>query len=52
MQETASDPSVTVQIVLPTSLVAELRAYARSRGVGLSTLVRMLLYASIERDQQ
>jgi hypothetical protein len=49
MQETASDPSVTVQIVLPVSLADRLREIARSRGVGLSTLVRMLLYASLEK---
>lgn len=50
MQEAPTDPSVTVQIVLPTSLVDRLRAYAKSRNVGLSTLVRMMLSASMEEQ--
>lgn len=36
---------------LPDELVMRLQAVADSRGIGLSTLVRMLLYASLERPE-
>jgi hypothetical protein len=50
MQDAPSDPSVTVQIVLPTSLVDRLRDYAKRRNIGLSTLVRMMLSANMEKE--
>jgi hypothetical protein len=52
MQETESGPSVTVQIVLPVVLADRLRDYAKSRNVGLSTLVRMMLSASMEQQER
>jgi hypothetical protein len=49
MPPTASaSPSVRIHIVLPAELEQRLRAIAKSRGIGLSTLVRMLLLASTE----
>ncbi len=43
--------SESVQVVLPTELVDRLREVAKSRGIGLSTLLRMFCYACLERPQ-
>lgn len=45
----ASETSVQVKVTLPSELVGRLNEIAKGRGIGLSTLVRMLLYASLER---
>lgn len=44
--------SVKVQVNLPADLVERLRTDARARGVGISTLVRMLVLASYERSDK
>jgi predicted DNA binding CopG/RHH family protein len=47
MQKETADAKI--QVRLPQELVERLHVIANSRGIGLSTLVRMLLYASLER---
>jgi len=44
-----ADSTERVMVNLPRELVKDLRKIADSRGIGLSTLIRMLLYASLER---
>lgn len=41
--------SVKIQIRLPAELAARLNAAASSRGIGLSTLIRMFCYACLEK---
>lgn len=41
--------SVQVKVSLPSDLVARLVTIADNRGIGLSTLIRMLLHASLEQ---
>lgn len=54
----SSDPSVNLTpsrrlaVTLPYDLVDRLERIAVSRGIGLSTLVRMLLYASTSEAEQ
>lgn len=49
MATTASQSeNVRVTVTLPESLVRRLHETAHSRGIGVSTLIRMLLHASYE----
>lgn len=41
--------SVRIQVTLPDELVRRLHEIAVSRGIGISTLVRMLLHASLDK---